>query len=244
MNLETEYEINKTMDDFIRVIIRAFTKAAYRIHVEADIEAVAVTGDPMDWAVIDTEALAYAQDYQKMLIEEGSTIVNGVKYNWLEKFDAAARAEIGQIITEGIEQGLYAGDIETKKGTYPKGSTAARLKKFFHERKSHAAMVARTETQHIRSTAKLNRWKKDGYGLVYVRDGDGGGPCDICKDKNGQVWTIDYAMTHVNEHPNCVRRFTPVKELTHLGGPARYINVDGSMLEHVLLGPAIGSAPG
>jgi hypothetical protein len=238
MRLETEEIIDETVADFTEIVIRSLTQSAYRNYAMADAEALARLGDPMDWAVIDPDAIAFAKQYQKLLIEEGATIINGKKIPWMKKFSAEARAEVGKIIEEGIQQGLFTGGKETKKGTFAKKSTAAKLKEFFNERKSHASTVARTETQQIRQTAKLNRWKARGFELVLVKDGDHANSDDICKFKNGQIWTVEFALNNVSEHPNCVRRFVPVKELTHLSG-STYIHIDGTDVDTDFIGPAI-----
>ena len=241
MRLETEEIIDETVADFTQVIISALTNSAYRNYAQADAEALARLGDPMDWAVVDPDAIAFAKQYQNLLVKEGATIINGRKIPWMKNFSDEARAEVGKIIEEGIQQGLFTGGIETKKGTFPKKSTAAKLQKFFDGRKSHASTVARTETQQIRQTAKLNRWKKRGFELVLVKDGDHANSDDICKFKNGQVWTVDFALNNVSEHPNCVRRFIPVKELTHLSG-STYIHINGTDVDTDFIGPAIDSA--
>ncbi len=241
MRLETEEIIDETVDDFIQVVINALTESAYRNYAQGDAEALARLGDPMDWAIIDPDAIAFSKQYQKLLVEEGATIINGKKIPWMKGFSESARAEVGKIIEDGIQQGLFTGGKESKKGTFPKKSTAAKLQKFFNKRKSHASTVARTETQQIRQTAKLNRWKSRGFELVLVKDGDHAHSDDICKRKNGQVWTVDFALNNVSEHPNCVRRFVPVKELTHLSG-STFIHIDGTEIDSEFIGPAIGLA--
>ena len=137
MRLETEEIIDETVGDFTQVIISAMTKSAYRNHAQADAEALARLGDPMDWAVVDPAAIAFSKQYQKLLVEEGATIINGKKIPWMKGFSKEARAEVGKIIEDGIQQGLFTGGIESKKGTFPKKSTAAKLQKFFNKRKSH-----------------------------------------------------------------------------------------------------------
>jgi hypothetical protein len=211
MRIETTDKVQKILDDFEHDTVRALTKSAYRKHIEADGEALATIGEPMDWAVINEASVAYIEEYRDRLLKNGSTLVNGQEYPWLGDWTKEARVRVTEIFEQGIRDGLHPARKETTIGTYPKESTAYRLQELFHDRKSHAAMIARTETQHIRSTAKLNRWTERGYTHVEVHDGDGANPCDECKETDGVIWEIEYAQTHQTEHPNCVRRFIPRK---------------------------------
>jgi hypothetical protein len=43
-----------------------------------------------------------------------------------------------------------------------------------------------------------------------VLDNEGPNSCEACAKVNGQIWDIDYAQSHLLEHPNCVRDFRAI----------------------------------
>ena len=211
MRLETKEAIDDAMDEFDRDIMRALTVNAYREHQMADAEATAAMGAAVDWMVIDQAAISYIAEYRRLLVEEGASLINGQQIPWMRDFSMEARTSVSMIIEEGIAEGLYPGRKETGVGTYPKESTASKLQKMFHDRKSHASMVARTETANVRGLAKAARWKEREYSIVKIFDGRGANPCAICQAIDGQYWTVDYYQSHILEHPNCTRTASPVR---------------------------------
>ena len=184
MRLETQQAIDGAIDEFERDVVRSLTVNAFNEYRVADAEATAQANkdaklsggapggggqpppkfDPMQWAVIDQAAMGYIAEYRRILVEEG--VINGQKIPWMRDFTQEARTRVSMIIEEGIAEGLYPGRVETGIGTYPKKSTAAKLQELFHDRKSHAATVARTETANIRGLAKAARWKEREYSIV------------------------------------------------------------------------------
>lgn len=211
MRLETQDIVDEAMSEFERDVMRALTVNAYREYTVGDGEAMAAMGVAEDWMVIDKAAMAYIASYRQLLVAEGATIINGQQIPWMRNFTTEARTKVAMIIEEGIADGLYPGKRETGVGTYPKKSVASRLQEVFNERKSHAAMVARTETAHIRGVAKAARWKEREYSIVLIFDGRGSNPCAICQQIDGQYWTVDYYNNHILEHPNCTRNASPVR---------------------------------
>jgi len=147
-----------------------------------------------------------------MLEEKGGCYISGEFVPWLNDMTEQHRSEVVRIIQEGLEEGKPTGVRESGRGTYPKGSIARELQDYFGERKSHASTVARTEIGRIQNVSKLDTLDQRGWQVVEVQDGDGENPCDDCKELNGQVWTMEYAMTHELEHPNCVRNFIPLRQ--------------------------------
>lgn len=65
-----------------------------------------------------------------------------------------------------MKDGKPTGVKQGKKGGYPKGSIAAELHEYFHDRKSHASMVARTEVARIQYEGMMTRYEKHGVKQV------------------------------------------------------------------------------
>lgn len=152
---------------------------------------------------------AYAKSYKKLLVSKGGSYTYGpngkVFKPWLRDLATDQRKSIEQIIKDGIKEGKATGVKQALDGSYPPNSVAADLKKYFNGRKSHASTIARTEIGHIQNHASVSRYMKEGYTKVYVLDGlDFDEPC---REANGSIWSLDYAMSHLLEHPNCTRAF-------------------------------------
>lgn len=216
MKPETEKGIDDALEARKKAYIQALANKAMREYVKAQVDAELEIHNrvltPDDWMVINKAALTYHSKYTVMLEKEGASIIQGRKVPWMKDMDESTRKQVSDIIKKGIEEGKPTGVIETKKGTYPAGSIAADLHGYFDDRKSHAAMVARSEVTRIQNVAKLERWQDRGFDRSSVLDDEGPNSCDPCAKANGQVWTIEYALSHEKQHPNCVRRFSAARE--------------------------------
>jgi len=153
----------------------------------------------------------FINDYANLAIRDGVTIINGEPNDWISRFKEDDRKSIYDIINQGIRDGKYPGVKESATGTYPKNTIGYDLAEYFDDRKSHATTVARTETGRSMNIGRLESFAEKGVTKVVVLDGDGKNPCDICNMLNGSTWSIDFAMDHELEHPNCVRSFAPVR---------------------------------
>lgn len=69
----------------------------------------------------------------------------------------------------------------------------------------YTRMLIRTKSANAYNAGSLNKYAEAGVRRVKVFDGMEDDP--ECAEANGQVWTLDYAMEHVIEHPNCRRAF-------------------------------------
>jgi len=164
-----------------------------------------------DLMLINDRAVEYSKAYGQELQEKGGTVIDGEFKPWLKDMGEEDRKTVTEIITRGIEEGKATGVIESESGTYPKGSVAAELQDYFGERKSHAAMVARTETARIMNTANANRFAELGYDKVQIWDNEGPNSCEECKIAHGQIWSLSYYRQNPLQHPNCVRTANPIK---------------------------------
>jgi hypothetical protein len=192
---------------FDDMFIKDLTNNANDVYLKESIKAQLMLKVRPDLKGITTEAQRYAKEYGKQL-RTGSTIINGEEVPWLKRFSEKQRSDIYEIIKKGIEDGKTVGTKERKKGGYPKDTIANDLSEYFDQRKSHASTVARTEVGNIQSTAHLERWQK--MGITHVKVHDGHDDDDACRAADGQIWTIEYAMEHLLQHPNCTRTFTPI----------------------------------
>lgn len=208
----TQTQINDAFKAWRARVIDAMARRALEAHMVGDLQAhKTLRLKPSDMKVVQTSALEFSKDYRARLEKDGSTIINGKPTPWLKRLERSQREEVGRIIEEGIEKGQSTGSKQTGKGTYPKGSIAEELNRFFSDRKSHASMVARTEVGRIQNLSRINRYDNLGYTKVRVLDNEGLNSCKACKKANGQIWSLKKAQINELEHPNCVRTFVPVK---------------------------------
>lgn len=170
-------------------------------------------GGGFDPETEDPIAYRYAQEYRKLLEEEGATVINGQKNYWFRDSTEQAKQDVLRILEEGIAAGKPLGIKERKKGGYAADTIAAELQPYFRRMRSHASMVARTEVGRLQNVGTIRTYQAHDIEEVLVIDDEGPNSCIPCKVANRQVWTTEYAMAHELEHPNCVRRFAPKAKL-------------------------------
>jgi hypothetical protein len=121
---------------------------------------------------------------------------------WLNNFTDESRSEIYSIITDANARGLWPDIKEHNRGGYTKGSLADELNDFFNKRRSHASMVARSETQHLRAMARMER--HDALGYDTYRWLCGMDPCDMCSQFDKQEFDrANLPMGGDKVHPHC-----------------------------------------
>jgi SPP1 gp7 family putative phage head morphogenesis protein len=214
---KTRSAIERALEELRRDLISLLQEGAAKSYLLGNLMAYMSLGlRPEDAAAGGDDAeragIAYAQRYRDLLVNEGASIIGGKKVPWLSDMSAEQRAKIYDIIDQGLKDGKATGIKETGIGTYPKDSIAAELQEYFGQRKSHASMVARTETGRILNVGSLERFIAAGVKRVKVFDDEGPNSCDACIRANGQEWSIEDAMMNELEHPNCVRAFGPIVE--------------------------------
>ncbi len=69
-----------------------------------------------------------------------------------------------------------------------------------------AEMIARSELGLCQNAGILAGYKAKDIKQVRVHDGTDFDP--ICRQANGQIWDLDYALDHLLAHPNCTRSFS------------------------------------
>lgn len=202
--------ITELFKDYAIRTERQLTAAMGSAYVEGEQMASGALRIPINWDLVREEALTYSKEYGEMLAKQGGSVINGEFVPWMANSTEDARSQVAKIIEQGIAEGKPTGVLERVKGGYPKGTIASDLEKYFQGRRSHAVMVARTETARVQNTAALNRYQERGLSHVRVKDGMHSNSCDACSALNNQVWTVAEAQARQLEHPNCIRAFAPV----------------------------------
>jgi hypothetical protein len=76
----------------------------------------------------------------------------------------------------------------------------------FWDAEAYSRMLIRTKSANAFNVGTLNKSRQEGVSRVLVFDGT---QDSDCARANGQIWTLDYAYSHVISHPNCRRAFAP-----------------------------------
>lgn len=74
---------------------------------------------------------------------------------------------------------------------------------------TYTRMLLRTKSANAYNAGSLNQFAQEGVARIKVLDGIEHDP--ECASANGETWSLEYAMQHVLEHPNCRRAFAPVQ---------------------------------
>ncbi|HAM56877.1 MAG TPA: hypothetical protein DCQ64_16340 [Candidatus Rokubacteria bacterium] len=139
----------------------------------------------LDFEYLDAKAKQYAK-------ERGAELI-GTKANaW--SVEQTTRDEVNRLLQEAMEEGLSPQEF------------ADRLEESGLFSETRAEVVARTEVAIAQNYGQSETYRELGFTHVYVQDGD----CDICREVDGQIWTIEEALANPVAHPNCVRSFSPV----------------------------------
>jgi len=167
-------------------------------------------GYPIDWTLIQKDALEWGVKYKELLVKEGATIINGQKVEWSIKTLAEdTRKDVADIILQGIKEGKPFGVKENSRGNYPKGSVASDLEDYFTSVKSHASMVARTEGKRAQNQGRSLAFREMGIRSVIGRSFD---CCDLCAEEiDGQEYNFG-EQPDLPLHPNCKCYWEPVIE--------------------------------
>ena len=84
---------------------------------------------------------------------------------------------------------------------------AEEIQKEMETSQYNAYRIARTETAHLQIKAKTDKYQEMGFTKgEYV----GTKCCDICKEKNGKIYTLKELESMIPVHPHCTCTFTLV----------------------------------
>jgi hypothetical protein len=123
-----------------------------------------------------------------------------------------AQSRAAELVT-GLDQStrdMLRGDLASmmQEGLSP-SEIAQELEDHYAFSESRALTIARTETAFAWNHGALTMYQQSGVPKVRVYDGDHD---PECQQADGEVWTIEYALLHRIQHPNCVRSFAPELE--------------------------------
>ena len=206
MKPSTKLGVDLTTEQYRKDLINTATNVAVKAHITGDLQAHAKLGIPIAENLVQQEALEYGKVYKNKLLKDGSSVINGKDVKWLDNQVESTRLDVYNVIEQGLKEGKPVASIGGKH--IAPGTIAHDLEQLaIRDKQYEYARIARTETARIQNQGTLNRFNKNNITHVEVVDGDG---CDACAEANGQIWTVEYAMRHELEHPNCVRAFIPI----------------------------------
>jgi SPP1 gp7 family putative phage head morphogenesis protein len=209
MKKATENGIQKAIDQHEKAIVEILTKEAVMAHLAGDLKAYkALSPIGIDFKLVQKEALDYGKKYASLLKSEGASIIKGKKVAWLADNTERTRADVAQIINDGLKQGKPVAHIGGKR--LGKGTIAYDLKQTLIRNKNYEYVrIARTEVGNIQSHASKERYKANN--VKKVKWLCGGDPCPICAQYCNKIFDIDEAPALL-VHPNCTCDTAPVIE--------------------------------
>jgi hypothetical protein len=126
-----------------------------------------------------------------------------------------ARMHAGELIrgVDEVTQGRVARIVSGALASPPvsESDIRATLRTAFADMSDERAdLIARTELATSANAGALSGYRETGRAYVGVSDGvefD-----EECRVANGQIWSLDYAMANLLEHPDCGRSFDPISD--------------------------------
>lgn len=119
-----------------------------------------------------------------------------------------ANNHIGELIT-GLDNTTMDAVQSALQDAIAQGMTPQQIADMLHDNfafsDSRAMTIARSETADAWNMGSVNIGEATGHNAMLVFDGDSD---PECKEADGQVWSMEYAKSHLKQHPNCVRSFS------------------------------------
>lgn len=173
---QIEAGLDKIIADRHAKMANILTDNAGKAYSEGDKQAQKQLRVALSVKVLQTESVAYMKEYGSLLKKEGSIMIpvygkladgadellGYTKYDLMKNSATADKKGIMDIIQKEYKEGTPTGLKQTKRGTYPKDSIAAKLDSHYNKQKSHASLVARTETNRITDHGQRIRYQKLG----------------------------------------------------------------------------------
>jgi len=188
MKPETLDEIDKAIDAYQATLALDLTDNAVKAWIAGDMIGHKQLKIPINMGAVHKEALRFGKIHGKLLRDEGATIIRGKKIPWLADSVQSTRAQVVDVINQGIADGLPMGDITGKKivpdtVSYNLRETMVRNKDYEYVR------IARNETASSQNKAAINRYGINGIKNVLVHDGHDFDAA--CAAADGQIWTLE-----------------------------------------------------
>jgi hypothetical protein len=162
-------------------------------------------------AVADELARIYLAGYAAMgpaVLASSFELPNTAAATWarmhagelIRGVDEVTQRRVGRIVSGALSTpAVSATEIRTSLRTAFADMSAER-----------ADLIARTELATAANAGALSGYRETGRAAVGVSDGvefD-----EECRIANGQIWSLDYAMANLVEHPDCSRSFDPISD--------------------------------
>lgn len=144
-----------------------------------------VTGLSFDY--VDDNALKYAK-------ERGGEMIGQNGGEWA--ITETTRAEANALITQAVKEGWSMDELAERFDESGLFSDA------------RAETIARTEVGMAQNYGQVETYGAAGVTRFWVLDGD----CDECRELDGAVCSIAWALENPLQHPNCVRSFSPAED--------------------------------
>jgi len=125
----------------------------------------------------------------------------------ITKVDAETKRVVREYLSGAISEGQGVAEMEKGLGELFDGWIRGAPYK-----QSRAEKIARTETGFAYNSGSLLGYQANGVRHVKVMDDEGPNSCDACREANGQIWDIEFAINNPLQHPSCVRAFAAVVE--------------------------------
>jgi HK97 family phage portal protein len=129
----------------------------------------------------------------------------------ITRINDTTREQVNKQVLEGIRRGYSINQIAHG---FPDENYKGIAGVFDQARGYRAEMIARSEASDAYNLVTLKAYK--GLGQTEVEVIDGVDWDAECREANGQIWTIEKALSNLKDHPNCTRCFSPY---IRKGGP-------------------------
>lgn len=180
--------------------------------------------DAFDWDKWRDELEdAFAEDYTAIAISVGARTALRLGGTWKDdnpfvvkfarKYIAERVTQISETTRDRLRDTIASVFEDARDGGDPvtvPGIRSAIQDAFTEFSTQRAQLIARTETAIALNHGQLFGYLASGYSYVVVSDGDDFD--EECAAADGQIWSIEYALSNPIEHPNCERSFTEISD--------------------------------
>ncbi len=196
MKPETEQEIDQAIDEYATEVIGILTAYAVASYMAGMLSANYFVKDhQVSIAQMDADAHMLADDYHRMLVERGGTMIDETFKPWLSDTKIDLRQQIKTLINNELEKGV------------PVDVITAELATMLSLRESDALRIASNEIITLRDRGMDALYRR--ANVRYVTCVFGPNPCPQCIPHIGRVYRIEEAP-YLPRHVHCREYYIPV----------------------------------
>lgn len=192
--------VEAAIDRYIATLKGQLIKGALGAYAEGQVQAAHDLNTGLDMPTVREGALKTAQEYSRLLTEEGGTFIDGEFKPWMQKYSQAIREQFTSAIKENLETGQ------------DKIALGNKIKDMLGATREHANQIAAHEIRAIQSQSALERYRERGVEYVDVVGWDiqDGRLCEYCIElMRGGPYPINNAP-YLPAHLGCRHRLSPV----------------------------------